>query len=393
MDNHSRYNYHEAYGERASRASDQFAAICLQTPPEYLPDQPLRVWLVASRQTTVMQYNARDLAQGFKSYGCQVEFMMESNDREALMGYHYNQDRARFRPHIVVHINHLNNSSLHSDVFNVTWWQDLMDSIALGKPLNWRKRDLIYSINQELDTCLSNCGAHRIHRQGFCYDDHIFKDFGRKRQRKVVVIASSYRHFVAENEHGLKLLERFEAMFVAGEPMTDERLEELCQNSPLSKKDILFFVWGYVVRDLSVRLLCGLADEIEVEVYGRHWQEDEIVKPYFKGSLPHGTAVADVYNGATYALVPHLFDLQSQRLMEAVACGCLPIVYDCRYRAEQPHWDDNCLWYRTQEDMLACITQQPPVSPLAICQGRTYGDFAKRILKEVQAQLAEADSI
>lgn len=370
------------------RESERLSKACQQTKPEFVPGQPLRVWLVASRKTTVMQYNARDLAQGFRNQGCEVSFLIEPNDMESFVFYHYLEDRLPFNPHIVVHINHLNNEELHPDVFNVTWWEDLMGTISIEKPLPWRKRDLIYSISQELDSCLYKCGAQKVHRQSFCYDDGLFRDFGWQRKRKVVVVASSYRNFKAKHHQAKETIAIFETMFEAGKPITDAELELYAKDSTLSKKDILFFLWGYVVRDLSVRWLCQLSDEIEVEVYGRHWEEDEVVRPFFKGVLPHGPAVAEVYNGAKYALVPHLFDLQSQRLMEATASGCLPIVYDCRDRAEKPHWDDNCLWYRTKEDLRACLTQEPTAPLQDISKGRSYSEFAERILMEVNAHLS-----
>ena len=137
---------------------------------------------------------------------------------------------------------------------------------------------------------------------------------------------------------------------------------------------------------MSARWLCELADELgmTVEVYGRGWERDPVVSPFFKGTLPHGPAVAEVYNTAQYSLVAHPHDLHSQRLIETAACGSIPIVYDCRYRAEKPHWDEQCLWYRTKEELRACLGKRPQSPVHAVCQGRSYTDFAKRILTEIQ---------
>lgn len=167
--------------------------------------------------------------------------------------------------------------------------------------------------------------------------------------------------------------------------MTDAQLDRFAKDSVFSQKEILFFLWAYVVRDMSVRWLCLLSAEIEVEVYGRYWEHDDMVRPFFKGALPHGAAVATLYNETTYALVPHMFDLQSQRLIEAAACGAIPIVYDCRYRAEKPHWDDHCLWYRRQEELQDCLTKRTLKPPRHLCQGRTFTDFAQRIITEVES--------
>ena len=188
-----------------------------------------------------------------------------------------------------------------------------------------------------------------------------------------------------------KLVAILEEMFVAGEPLTDAKLEQMAAHSGVSERGIFWYAWHYVIRDMSARWLCELADELgmTVEVYGRGWERDPLVSPFFKGTLPHGPAVAKVYNTALYSLVPHPFDLQSQRLTETAACGSIPIVYDCRYRAEKPHWDENCLWYRTKADLRACLlAPSPPMDVRIISQGGSYGDFVQQILSDTVSLLS-----
>ncbi|MBF0401584.1 MAG: tetratricopeptide repeat protein [Magnetococcales bacterium] len=369
-------------------ASTQLAEQCQHNPPEFVPGQPWRVWVAASRTTTVLQYNARDLLEGFRQQGCEVKLLMEADDRELLDQYHAAQDRLAFKPHIILNLDHLYNDKLPANQFNVTWWQDPMPEIMAGNPLPWRQRDLIYSIDALLDRHLYQTGAPHVYRQSFCYDANLFQDRAGERRERVVIVASSYRHRMLARPEATAVLARLEAMFAAGEPLTDGELARLAARYNYPQDDIFWHLWHYVIRDQSVRWLCSLADRIEVEVYGRYWEEDPLVRPFFKGALPHGAAVAAVYNEARYALVSHPFDLQSQRLMEAAACGAIPIVYDCRYRAEPPHWDDHCLWYRTWAELAACLTQRPTVAPVTLCRGRSYADFAQKILREVERRLA-----
>ncbi|MEO5341409.1 MAG: tetratricopeptide repeat protein [Magnetococcus sp. MYC-9] len=376
------------YNARLARlqAIQQWSAQCRQTPPHGIPGQPWRVYVATSRKTTVMQYNARDLAQGFRQQECEVLFVVESDDRESLDGYHRVREQAAFNPHIVVNINHLNNDHLHPEVFNITWWQDRMEALTAGRPLPWRERDLIYAIDQKLDPFLYRCAAPQVVRQGFCYDDALFRNHGQVRREKVVVVASSYRNLPSHPQTAT-LLAILQERFATGEPLTDEELDRLAATHAYPREELFWHLWHYVVRDQSVRWLCGLAEQIEVEVYGRYWEGDAVVRPFFKGEVPHGAAVAAIYNEARYALVPHPFDLQSQRLMEVAACGAIPIVYDCRHRAEPPHWDDHCLWFRTEAELRACVTRTPPQPPHALCQGRSYGAFAQKILAEIQHRL------
>ncbi|MEO5364164.1 MAG: hypothetical protein H7838_11165 [Magnetococcus sp. DMHC-8] len=388
------YIVNRLYDARLARlhAASQWLEQCQQNRPVFVPDQPWRVHVGTSRMTTVMQYNARDLAQGFRRQGCEVLFVREADDRESLDGYHRLQAMATFNPHVVVNINHLNNASLPPEVFNITWWQDRMAALKAGQPLPWRERDLIYAIDRLLDDDLYRCGAPRVQRQGFCYDDEVFCDQGQPRQPKVVVVAISYRKNLPDHPQTGAVLEVLTGLFEAGEPLTDALLTRLAEQYAYPR-DVLFWqLWHYVIRDQSVRWLCSLAEDLPVEVYGRHWEADPLVRPFFRGELPHGPAVAAVYNSARYALVPHPFDLHSQRLMEVAACGAIPIVYDCRYRAEPPHWDEQCLWFRTREELRACLTGTPMQPSATLCQGRSYAAFAKRIMDQIRQHLA-ADGV
>ena len=367
--------------------TQRLGELCRTVQPTFIPGEPLRVCLYSSRYTTVMQYNIRDLAKTFQAQGCEVLTLIESHDRESLLPHHHLQDQIAFNPHVVVKINRLHDA-LHPDIVNIIWYQDLTLAILAKKPLPWRKRDIVYSVSKDLDFYLAECAAPPVKRQGFCYKKDIFFDAGREKKRKIVFIGTPYRlrtaHFFPGSE---KIISILAELFAAGEALTEEVLERLSNETCHSKKDILWHAWHFVVRDHSTRWLCLLANEmdLEVEVYGPQWELDEIVRPFAKGVLPHGTAIAEVYNEAMYTLVPHPFDLQSQRLMESVACGSIPIIYDCRYRSEKPHWDECCLWYRTKEDMRACLTGNiPTVDARIISQGRSYGDFIKRILTDIR---------
>jgi hypothetical protein len=367
--------------------------ICQTIKPEFIPGEPLRVLFLASRMTTVMQYNSRDLAQGFRNMGSQVEFYIEADDREQMNTIHFCKKVIEFKPHVMVHINHLNNNFMHQDCFNITWWQDLMPLIQEGKPLPWMERDFIYSFDQKLDGYLKQCGAKDVRRQEFCYEETLFnnKNTKRKRKRKAIIIASSYSQRIKKMSRTNDILPEMIVHFEAGEPMTDERLAYFSKISGEKADRILLYFWTYVVRDYSVRWLCELSDEmgVEVEVYGRYWDKDKVVKPFFKGELAHGSSVAEAYNDALYSLTPHSFDLGSQRLSEATACGTIPIIYDCRHRTKKISWEKSALWYRTKEDLRACLSQIPEEPIEKVCEGRSYTHFADKILTRIDECLAE----
>ncbi|MBF0161680.1 MAG: tetratricopeptide repeat protein [Magnetococcales bacterium] len=382
------------YNARRARAElvRHWEQRCQETRPEYVPGQPLRVFIPASRTTDVMMFNARDLAEGFRQLGCEVGHCIEGNNKETYYFNHYLQAQAEFNPHVVLDINNYFKLRAHPQVLRVLWYTDPMPLVMRGQPLPWRPRDLIYSLHGGLDHALKQCGATGVERQGFCYNSNLFRNTGQPRKRKIVLVASAHDFVLAQFPKAAPILAQMAEMFEVGEPMTDAVLAQWTERYAYSKSDLLTFMWGYTLRNGSARWLCELADEIDVEVYGHRWHTNEKVRPFYKGVLPHGPAVAALYNEATHVFVPHPYDLQSQRLVEVSACGAIPVVYDCRYRAEPPHWDEQCLWYRTRETLRACLTQVPTGSSRPIHQGRSYTEFAQRILERVASHLSAASA-
>ncbi|MBF0584952.1 MAG: hypothetical protein HQL80_12070 [Magnetococcales bacterium] len=371
-------------------AARQWAARCQESAPPFEAGRPMRVFVPTARQLDVMKHNSRDLARAFQRLGCDCLFYVEDDNRHTFDLKHYYEKLAQFNPHVVVDINDYFKLPLHPDVFKVAWFQDPMPCFMNG-PFPWRKRDLIYSTNMGYDTLLYQSGVEKVRRQFFCYDEEIFRDFGHQRQRRVVVVASAHAFVYGRFPNCGPLLARMEAMFAAGDAMTSDMLDQLAAEYQYDRDDIYYYLWSHVVRIQSVRNLCAVAAEvgIEVEVYGHQWENDAVVRPFHKGPLPHGPAVAAVYNEALYVLISQQ-GLYSQRLVEVAACGAIPVIYDCRHRGEPFEWGHLCLWYRTKADIADCLTQIPSAPPHPIAQGSSYTDFARAILAAVDESLAAA---
>ena len=124
-----------------------------------------------------------------------------------------------------------------------------------------------------------------------------------------------------------------------------------------------------------------------MEVYGPGWEDNDSVKPFYKGITSHGKELADIYRAARYALVVHPFELNSQRLAEVSACGTIPIVYDCRHSSVQPHWENDLLFYSSIEG-LKDILESGGGSPVPqIAEYYSYENFARRIIGDIEASL------
>ena len=370
--------------------------LCRQTQPEFAPGQPLRVFMSGSYMSPVGLSVVRGLDRGFRNNGCEVLLLIEPNDMELTDEYYRTRQQLDFNPHIVLQVDTLNDA-VHPDTFSIMWSHNVNPVIRCyitsGHPLRQRERDLIYAIVKRLEPFLYMGGASKVIHQGSCHDETIFRTFGQERKRKVVFAGASRFKSPLQHRNSEKVIAYMRAMFAVGEPMTEPKLKHISRRFDFSEEVIFWRLWEYVVRDMSVHWLCSLSDDIEVEIYGFFWEHDEIVRPFYKGMLPHGPALAAVYNDALYVLAAHTSDLESQRLVEASACGAIPIVYDCRHRSGEPQGNDSCLWYPTKEELRACLTQRPAMPPHHISKGKTFTHFAKRILTEIDACLSGKQSV
>ena len=371
----------------------RLAVVCQQTRPEFIPGQPLRVYLPATRFSSLTMAHTVQLARGFRENGCEVLSFSESNKVELFGLNHFLQMQESFNPHIIVDINAVLTSTNKAifqpnpEVFKIFWFEDIPSDVS---PWPWRERDLIYSFDEEVDTVVYQCGAPQVRRQDFCYDDSVYTqpESESDKKRKIVFIGTQY-NFVFERNPGCeKIVATLEEIFEAGEELTEATLNRLVDTSTYDRSTILLYLWQAVCRNTSIRWLSELSNEIDVDIYGYNWEKSESVRPFFKGPLVPGPELATVYKGAQYSLLTSSHSLASTRLLEMTACGVIPIAYDCRYRAAKPHWDNNILWYRTKEDLRACLTEKPLASPLQICQGKTYTEAAKRMLADVEFHLS-----
>jgi len=351
-----------------------------------------RVYLIASRQTLVMQYAARYLAKAFQKLGHQVEFSIEQSDMECLSnGIWHQKLRYDFNPHITININHQNNNHLHEDVFNVIWWQDPMTQLLEQKSLHWRKRDIIYSISPTLDKYLETCDSPNIHRQPFCIDTTIFKAYPEiQKEEKIIFVGASYQGFIKHkiNNRTLDVISYFNHFLEEEITITHAIINQAATKFDIPFERVFWKLYHYSIRRKAVQWICQ-NNKFPVEIYGYGWENDPIVSEFFKGSIAHGPALAKIYNSAQYALVVHPFEINSQRLSEVAACGATPLVFDCRHFAEPPYWEDQCLYFNSFNSLQNALSKKPKKLASNIAQYSTYEKFAKNIINQVETLLIE----
>ena len=362
---------------------------CRSLRLEFTSDKPLRILCPASRLTTVMQYSSSNLARAFARLGCESRLLLERNDMEQQSADHIIQDQVAFNPHVVININHLNNHHLSPGVFNITWWQDPMPEILGRQPLPWRERDLVFSAYPQFDPLLAACGANRIHRQGFCADLEIFKMVRPREDRnKIVFVGEGYGLDLRFQGREFETWQRLERD--GGVPESHQAGVDGFDGTQEEQERV--YSVTRVLRATSVAWFCRLGRELgwEVEVYGRNWENNPEVKPFYKGELSHGPDVAAVYNEARYALCVNPWLVNSQRLVEVAACGAIPVVFDARAHADDPpHWDEECLFFKTRDDLKKCLQSAPAGDPLQIPPHYSYDRFAQRILDMIHDHLRQ----
>ncbi|AMK77751.1 MULTISPECIES: glycosyltransferase [Methylomonas] len=343
--------------------------------PRVVPGQPLRVYLPTSRLTTVMQYNSRDVARAFARRGFEVLLDIEADETQGANPVARLKCYLEFNPHITFYVNQLTNHYQNAEVVNICWWQDLMPQIKNHKPLPWRDNDYVFSYSAAFDRHLQLCGAPNIVRQSFAIDEEIFNNDGfDTRQDKVVFAGSAYLPMVDLQDPAIQAaVSELLLAIDAGQVIDQAYTTNLAERLALGADQVFWKILHYVVRDHSVKWLCRHGGE-SVEIYGRYWEQDSDVAPFYRGEISHGPALAEIYRSARYALVSHPFEINSQRLAEVAACGCIPIVYDCRAIAEAPHWDRHCLFFKTEADLRRIVTnrEQPECDPCEIARQFTY---------------------
>ena len=257
------------------------------------------------------------------------------------------------------------------------------------EPIEPRENDVHFAESMPLLKMVEDCGVKNAEIQRFCIDENIFKvDENIEREEKIIFIGSSYHlHTKKLTDDELFLMDKLREDYENGIIISGQRALDLAKKYNVDPGDVAVYPVSYILRDASVRALCE-QNKIKLEIYGYEWDYDPIFKDFYKGPLSHGEDVAKAYNSAKYALVCLPGQIQTQRLTEAAACGCIPLVYDARKTAAKPHWDDHCLFYSGAKDLREFNYSSPPKNPLEICAGYTYKDFAQRLIdvtKEKQA--------
>jgi len=343
-----------------------------------------RIFIPTSTSTSVMQHVSKHIATSFEAMGYKVLFFIEKNNLQypsllAQVKAHY-----EFNPHITINLNHFNNTYLHKKVCNIVWIQDPMASITDKKSqVIVRPRDIIYSLAKPLDYYLEEKKVP-FTRQNFAINRSVFKkDKKVKREKKIVFVGSSYLSNLNENTP-TALLNEILQMFKKGLDFDEDTVQRIALKYNQDFSYINTRVITFIIRDFSIIEICKIQTDYQVEIYGWGWERYSEVKPFYKGPLKYGPDIARVFNSAKYSLSPHSGSLIQQRVLESAACGCIPIVYDCKVMDSPPFYTKNLVFYKQLSSLKKILKKSPKRKLKKLVNKNSYTKFAKRIIKEVE---------
>lgn len=350
-------------------------------------NEPLRFFFMANRHTTVMQYVSRNICNSLRKLGYEVYFSIEDNLMESISMSSHLYEFATFNPHVTININHLNNQFLNNHIFNFVWFQDPMPILMDNSKIQLRNRDKIFTLDKII---MKKFREEDYELRSFCVNkDEFFKDKSIARRNKIIFIGSSYQDMVKSypDANMYKVYKKLKERLDNGKGYTRKYLNKLVHNYNLPYDDIVFKALSPAVRESCVEWICK-QNKVDVEVYGRFWDHNNIIKPYFKGELKHGSEVREAYCSAKYALLAHPIDMYQQRLPEIAACGTIPVSFDAGELMEVKYkYKDESLLFSSFKTLLKIFGKKPDGNVSKISRELSYENFSNRILQIIKQDL------
>jgi hypothetical protein len=251
-----------------------------------------------------------------------------------------------------------------------------------------KKREYFFSLTDFYDKCLERKKIP-YERQNFAINKKIFRPNNKiKRENKIVFIGSSYINIVKPYNPNKKMLEELKSQLENGLSFNEDFIENILNKYNIDKDILVQKVIPYVVRDFSVIWLCqsNLSEKFEIEVYGWGWENYPEINGFFKGALTYGEDLVNVYSSAKYTLAPHADYIIQQRVLESVACGCQPILYDCREKDTAPYYEDVLIYYKSKDELLESFEDCNDEKFELFINNFTYKNFTNKILNIVEKE-------
>lgn len=350
-------------------------------------EKKLRFLMLSKTNTQVHQYVYKNIVYTLNKLGHDAKLVLENSDCEEYLVYDFHKEITEYNPHAIISINTIShNIVIPEDIYQFCWIQDPMSYLFDDKPINLRKRDKIFSLVKIFDSYLDNKNVAHL-RQSFCINKSLFRIKKEiKKEEKIIFVGSSYRRRFMNSAVNNQLLDDLKILYIKGKDFTPDIIKRLSIKYNTEESFILIEIIPYIVRDYTLELICQMKLPYKLEVYGRGWESNKIINKFYKREIQYGEDLADLYNSAMYSISPHSEYILQQRVLESAGCGCIPIVYDCRYKNDEPEYEESLLYYKNPKDIPQIINSCNPENKNLniIVDENTYEKFATKLIEIVR---------
>lgn len=357
--------------------------------------EPHRVYLNGEYMGRVVLKITELLKEAFIKAGYKVKFdindqLSDMNDLKRL------QSIAEFQPHITININRIRNDLINDSTFNFIWFMDPTLCLYDNSKFEYRERDhYFYLIDNFISPLLAKgVTRDRMTKQKFATNSDSFylENKEQERKNKMVFIGNDYFHVgdpTSEYRHQAEMIDELSALF------NEQKLDLVTINNLARKykekgtirshEHVEMFIFTAIVR-LEV-LKWAVNSNIELEIYGEGWENYQEFVPFYKGILETDDDVRRAYNASKYCLLAHPQYFYQQRLMEASACGAIPVVYKDVTNLEQCDHLENILTFTNQAELNNIQDKQPKLDVQQIARDNSYEQLIKSIQEHVNDDL------
>ncbi len=303
--------------------------------------RPLRIALMTSRYTTVLQFVTRDLTEAFESLGHSCRVLCEARPGEELVSHGVAEDLLDFEPDFLFVIDHIRpeyQGLLPSGLPVVTWVLDELPALKDPKLIaQLGPLDLAYGFNGAIERSFRELGYPHVGRLPFAVNSARYFPEPPALDAQGIAFTTHIGQFDRDPQEapGLnaKLLPRFAALpeipLEMGKirPLLSESLAELGRRVSPGEEQTLLYYALQVARQYDRQHVAEqvLDSGLPLEVYGLGWDS----LPRFAGrahpSVTPGAALRRIYRQHRAVLHINRGCNIHPRVLETLASGGLVI--------------------------------------------------------------------
>jgi hypothetical protein len=337
--------------------------------------RPLRIALMTSRYTTVLQFVTRDLAEAFESLGHRCQVLCEARAGEELVSHGVAQELLAFEPDFLFVIDHIRpeyQDLLPSGLPVVTWVLDELPALKDPRLIaQLGALDLTYGFNGAIERSFRELGYPWVGRLPFAVNSALYFPEPPAADASGIAFTTHIGQFDRDPSEvpGLnrKLLARFDELpeipLEMGKirPLLRESLAELNHPASFAEETTLLYHALQVARQHDRQRVAErvLDSGLPLAVYGLGWDS----LPRFAGrahpSVAPGAELRRVYRQHRAVLHINRGCNIHPRVLETLACGGLVFarwdpVDDEPGETRASFGDDLCL-FRSHEELTALL--------------------------------------